>query len=733
MRSDEAYKGGGMKTWILADVAKQLELGYRAFFFIESKEYLGLVTELAKHLTKGKKRLAYAFHPWIEGAKDRMKGILSEFSGELIDIDYSHSDEYLGITVEGLFLDCVDDFRPNYIARLVDTVKGGGFIVMFTDDLSSNKLYKSTITRNGVVDSYFEDRFRRIAKRTKGVYYQRDEEVYFEPFLEKPKETKWTNWKGVKVTEDQAKVINESDFLFHSDDPRVYLITSPRGRGKSASAGLIAGDLARSRENFRAIVVSKNLLNSQEIMKFSSVFKGAVQRRTKDGLVKAVRYGSSLIEWLPPELAVYATGDLLIIDEFASIQSELLEELLRRWRKVIMLSTTFGYEGSGKAFLKLLKRLKQTHLVKHVTMESPVRYPGNDPVENFMNDAFLLKFGETRYPQKGGITEVSREDLAKNEGLLRSVYSILFTAHYRNSPDDLMFLLDMAFQRVLTFSDGKSVKGVEELVYEGGLTEEEVKRIREGEDNLGHLIPHRLIKYLDAINFAKYKGLRVMRIAVREEDQGKGIGSALLKEAESLARREGLDWLGSSFIADYQVLRFWIKNGFRPVHLASRANQDYGGFSVVVLKPLSPDLEGFVREMSRRLKEKLVLTAHQVYYKLSPLVIALLLKHTEPLGWKPEVSEYDLRRIEEYLSGSLPYNAVADSVHKVLMNYLAGEVKLKDEDLAVLVARVLQGRSWSQVAQALGLGGSKAAERAFRDALNALLRAFFSNERDSSS
>ena len=729
--SDEAYKGGGMKTWILADVIEQLKLGYRVLFVIESDRYLDLtstlVKELVKKLERNSLKLAYAFHPWAQGSKDRMRAILGEFSGELIDVDYSHSDLYLGMTVDGLVLDCVDDFRPTYIARLVDTVRGGGFAVLYSDNFSSkSKLYKNTIARNGVVDSYFEERFLRLAEKSRGVYLVRGEKESFVPFTEPPKSTEWVRWKGVSVTRDQLKVIQESGFLFHSDEPRVYLVTSPRGRGKSAAAGLIVGNLARSKDNFRVIVTSNTLINSQEVMRFSSSFKDAVVRKTKDDLVKAVRYGSSLIEWLPPEMAVYSTGDLLVIDEFASIQGDVMEELLRRWKKVLMLSTTFGYEGSGKAFLKLLKRLKQTHLVKHVTMEEPVRYPANDPVEKFFNDAFLLKFGDSAYPLPPGVVELKRDELAKNEGLLRSVYSVLFTAHYRNSPDDLMFLLDMSFQRVLAFSDGEGVEGVAEMVYEGGLSPDEAERIAKGEENLGHLIPHRLIRYLGEVEFAKFRGLRVMRIAVREEKQGHGIGSELLERAELLAREEGLDWLGSSFIADYQVLRFWLKNGFRPVHLASRANQDLGGFSVVVLKPLSPKVEGLVKVLSARLKEKIVLTSHQVYYKLSPLVIALLLKSTEPLSWKVESTPRDVQRVEEYLNGHLPYNAVADSVHKLFLSSQSREVRLSDNELAVLVARVLQGRSWSQVAQALGLGGSRNAEKAFRGALQSLLNTLIS-------
>jgi Predicted P-loop ATPase fused to an acetyltransferase len=49
----------------------------------------------------------------------------------------------------------------------------------------------------------------------------------------------------VRVTNDQLKVLEESDFLFHSEDPRALVITAPRGRGKSFVTGLLVGELTQ--------------------------------------------------------------------------------------------------------------------------------------------------------------------------------------------------------------------------------------------------------------------------------------------------------------------------------------------------------------------------------------------------------------------------------------------------------------------------------------------------------
>ncbi|MEM3213765.1 MAG: tRNA(Met) cytidine acetyltransferase TmcA domain-containing protein, partial [Metallosphaera sp.] len=58
----------------------------------------------------------YFFHPWIEGSKQRLKGFLN-YLPQIVDIDYSSSQKYLGSTFDLVIIDAMDDFRPSYIAR----------------------------------------------------------------------------------------------------------------------------------------------------------------------------------------------------------------------------------------------------------------------------------------------------------------------------------------------------------------------------------------------------------------------------------------------------------------------------------------------------------------------------------------------------------------------------------------------------------------------------------------
>ncbi|WP_252896609.1 GNAT family N-acetyltransferase [Metallosphaera hakonensis] len=271
-----------------------------------------------------------------------------------------------------------------------------------------------------------------------------------------------------------------------------------------------------SRFPLTVVVTSPTYWSGAEIMKFSELSLNALGKRyrrvtSKDGKILSLEVGDSRIRWLPPELARDYHGDLIIVDEAASLGKEFIDYVLRRWDKVALVTTVHGYEGSGKIFLRFLDKYEGDHDIQRLKLDSPVRYSKGDPIEKFLYDTFLLDVEADGENHVGQVVEISPDQLFHDEAKLRKVYGILVTAHYRNSPDDLMMLGDFTFQKIFV---AETDVGVTQIVEEGDLTEEAVKSILQGEENLGHLIPHRLIKYWRAMEFSKFKGWRVMRIAV---------------------------------------------------------------------------------------------------------------------------------------------------------------------------------------------------------------------------
>ncbi|MEM3946636.1 MAG: GNAT family N-acetyltransferase [Metallosphaera sp.] len=673
----------------------------------------------------------YFFHPWIEGSKQRLKGFLN-YLPQIVDIDYSSSQKYLGSTFDLVIIDAMDDFRPSYIARAIETVRGGGLALIYSDNIDKGKLYKSTITRDGKVSNLFENMFREEIKKHRGVIYYHND-IYVKPFssqeVSRPRRSRSGKHPEVAklcVTDDQVKVLDEIDFILE-EGKRLFIVTAPRGRGKSASVGLsLPVIISLSKYPLSIVVTSLNYWSGAEIMKFAEMALRAMKKRfrrnvSRDGKILSLEIGESWIRWLPPDLAKDYHGNIIVMDEAAALGKEFIDYVLRRWEKAVLVTTVHGYEGSGKIFLKVLEAYEKERNAQRLNLEFPIRYSKGDPVEKFLYDVFLLNVNVESGDFQGRIIEVTPESLFNVREKLMRVYGILVTAHYRNTPDDLMVLGDATFQRIFL---AENDVGVAQVVEEGGLSDEKVDSLSAGEENLGHLIPQRLVKYSRLREFGKLRGWRVMRIAVVPDLQNRGIGSRILSEIEKEAIREGIDWIGSSFLANYNVVKFWTKNGFIPVYMSTKKNESLGGYSVIVAKALSPEATGLIRNASIFFKDKLLRTLHQVYFNVDPLVITRLLKSTPSIDERFTIPDLYIRKINSYLDGTLPYNPVAEAVHMLGEKYFK-ELKFTVDDalLAGLVSRTFQGKSWYHAGVSLGKKSAEV-EETLRQAIRSILNKY---------
>jgi len=156
---------------------------YRHLAIIESQDYLEKVNSLVEeYLEVNKKpRVIYGFHPWLDNSKDRMIEFRKKFENFLRHRLFKFR-EYLGQSVDLVILDAIGDFRPNYIARFVDMTKGGGMAIIYSDDILRGKLYKESLTRDGVVKDLFERRFMELAKRYRGIIFLQGDRLTFTPY-----------------------------------------------------------------------------------------------------------------------------------------------------------------------------------------------------------------------------------------------------------------------------------------------------------------------------------------------------------------------------------------------------------------------------------------------------------------------------------------------------------------------------------------------------------------------
>ncbi|MEM2442237.1 MAG: GNAT family N-acetyltransferase, partial [Candidatus Bathyarchaeia archaeon] len=579
----------------------------------------------------------------------------------------------------------------------------------------------------------FEEFFIKKLFETRGVWILNDWKVLKGELLNPPKVIRERPKIPEKVkvlrklyelslTEDQAKALQIIEETIGRERQRksALLITSNRGRGKSALLGLSAAMLLYLGAR-KIIVTAPNSEESQIV--FGMIEKGL--EVLNESFVKEIREGMPKIkcrrgsvEFDLPQRALRESADVLMVDEAAGIPVPLLFTFTEKFPKVIFASTVHGYEGAGRGFslrfLKALQQNKEINLQK-IEIKEPIRYAPNDPVEKWLYDALLLD-AEPADIDEIAIKEIKPEECRYekvdldswfkfDEKRLREFIGIYVLAHYRNRPDDLLILGDAPHHsaRAVIAKSGETIAALH-IAEEGDMTSESIDLVLSGNPPPGNLIPSCIIKYYPLYSeFARLKGIRIVRVAVHPELIGKGIGSLAIKNLCDEANSEGFDWVGASFGADRILLNFWLKNGFIPVHISPMRNVVSGEYSVAVVKPLSERAETLTREIYVEFKVRLLNSLPDTYFSLEPEVAVQLLSVNR---WdsleKPSLSQSQKERLLSYVKGSLSYEGACDAVKQILMAHFLSSGKprlpLNLIDEIKLVARCLQCRSWDRVA-----------------------------------
>ncbi|MBB5253923.1 tRNA(Met) cytidine acetyltransferase TmcA [Sulfurisphaera ohwakuensis] len=692
---------------------------YRNLVFIQDKNYLNHVKEILQLYLKinSKPSIAYAFHPWVKGAKDRLNEIRNLV--DVLDIDYSSSDRYLGSTFDVVILDLIDNFEPNYIGRLIDLVRGGGIGILYTDNLIEHKLFRNSIIKNGNIRDVYEKRFLRKLNEHQGIFMIINSDYIAKPFngevKEKPspqipkKFSMPLELHKLCMSKDQNKVL-ESFNTIRGGGKKVFVITSARGRGKSAVTGLgLAGLISKieKKKKFKVVVTAPSSTSISQLMLFLK--KGldalSIPYKSKDsiyGYPLSIEGSNFKVYYEIPEATLEDEGDLLVVDEAAAIGIGYIDSAIKTWKKVVLVTTVHGYEGSGKAFLRYLKRILTTRKVSVVWQEliKPLRYAEGDPVEKWLYDTLLLDAEPDEPPQNVShviYESANVEEIFNDDHKLRQIYGILVTAHYRNNPNDLMIMADGVHHKIKTLStlDGKYI-GVVQIAQEGDLPDSLIDLALKGGTFDGDLIPDRLIKHVRLRDFGKMKGWRIVRIAIVQELQDKGLGSTMLNMVEESAKEEGVDWVGSAFMGDARVLNFWIKNGYVPVHVSPKKNEKLGDYPVVVIKPISETAVKATFIASMILKDKILNTLHDIYFSMDPEIARIILNGIK-VHKEINVNRIYVDKVLAFVQGVSPYESSADGIHMITLKYFwdaKRDWSLTPEQEIILIAKVLQGRPW---------------------------------------
>ncbi len=678
---------------------------------------------------------------WLESLLDPIRGLVDNEFVEWSYVSFKTLEKIMGTTWDVLVADFRHDFRPNDLGRLVEVVRGGGLIILVTPRLDEWVDMKLPFHRDMVTEPYSINDVRPIYLRhvvetlrsNPGVYILSDDGeligdippriVYRRRETHIPGDSTLDEYVyRLALTQDQVDAIYAIDRGTLLNKPVV--ITADRGRGKSAALGLaIAGVLLRDygrERKMRIVITAPEPVNVREVFNFARKvlrFKGVKfnVKRLGDYIVE-LNSEVGQLRYVSPIEVFRERMDYLFVDEASGIPVNLLEGYLERFRFGVFSTTLHGYEGAGRGFqvrfLPMIRNLSKGGLLE-VNMSEPIRYAINDPIEDWLFKALLLdsdpaKVGsEIRDLIDEGDLEYVKIDLGewlfRRLNLFRQYVGIYIFAHYRNRPNDIMMLCDAPhhFARCIMYRD--MVVNSLHLSYEGGLSEDAVRRSLAGAPPSGHLIPTVLIRYYPMYkDFSKLRGIRVVRIATHPELMDRGIGSYALKKLISEAKRLGFDWVGASFGATINLLNFWFKNGFVPVYLSPIKNPVSGEFSTIVVNPLNRVARRFVKRFRIEFKKLFVDSMVDTYFVLDEaLAYHLLSLDRWSIDYVPELRGNSLERLKEYCMGALHYGGAVDAIREVVKAHF---VRSPDKRVSIprkyeyaIISKVLQARSWEKV------------------------------------
>ncbi|KAI5283667.1 killer toxin resistant protein, partial [Ascosphaera aggregata] len=327
---------------------------------------------------------------------------------------YKETEKILGNTYGMCILQDFEALTPNLLARTIETVEGGGLVILLLKGMKSLKqLYTlsmdvhsryRTEAHDDVV-ARFNERFILSLGSCDSCLVIDDElnvlpisggkTVKPLPPAEGTEEERYPHKKELKQlketlvdtqpvgplvqlarTVDQAKaLLTFVDAIAEKTLRSTVTLTAARGRGKSAALGVaVAAAVAHGYSNI--FITSPSPENLKTLFEF--IFKGfdalgyvdhadyTILQSTNPGFNKAIvrvnihRSHRQTIQYIQPQDA-YALGqaELLVIDEAAAIPLPLVRKLMGAYL-VFMASTINGYEGTGRSLsLKLIQQLRE--------------------------------------------------------------------------------------------------------------------------------------------------------------------------------------------------------------------------------------------------------------------------------------------------------------------------------------------------------------------------------------
>ncbi len=625
-------------------------------------------------------------------------------------VSYARVETLLGSESSVVVVDLFDGLNPDVLCIASGLVRCGGLLILLSPRLQNwgtiNDRYgvwqDNAVSRHPVFVEYIFDSL--IHESSGGITLVQGQALPPISRLPRAQPTPLISGK----TAEQSAILTEIDDWLGDAKQSIALITADRGRGKSACLGFILSDL---------------ILNRQ-----SSVLVTAPSRQSAAILLLQAKLQSESdleVDFVAPDrlIAEQESADLLIIDEAAMLPYPMLQQLCRQYPKVVMATTTGGYEGTGQGFLlRFVARLPDEQQ-RRLKLSLPVRWASGDLLETWLQSTMLLK------PVPGFIPmDASRRKLCKfrvldgtelsgDLVLLEKIYSLMASAHYRTRPSDLRMLMENPHLLVVLAEVESDLIGVALLNHEGGLDKDLCEQVHLGlRRPRGHLLAQMITAQAGDEYFASYRGLRVQRIAVLEPWRRSGVGRELIETATRHARVQGLDYIGASFALDSESAAFWNCCRFSLVHIGFGLGKSSGNHSVAVLRSLDQALDSHIIQLQDRIQKYLPVWLCQFLQSMDAANVVALLNYCR---FDSIMSKMDLAEVRAFACGHKGFELCFGSLQRFVMAKIAsltGDAEIHPW----LIEKAVQNRHWNRLDNYPVVAGRKAAQQKLRDLIKSL-------------
>jgi tRNA(Met) cytidine acetyltransferase len=632
----------------------------------------------------------------------------------------------LGTELDALVFDAWSGFDPDAFGALTGSIKGGGILLLLTPPFRHWPGYADPQNERISVAPYaaerlsgrFLTRLVRLLRSDPSVMIWEQRGCVKKPHLDHTPAVRQDRVEPPCKTIDQQRAVEAVIKVVTGHRRRPVVLTSDRGRGKSAAFGIAAARLIQRGH-------SRILLTGPRLQSVAAVMEHA--RRLLPAESKAIRYVAPDELLRQPEQA-----DLVLVDEAAAIPTPLLESLLRRHARIAFSTTIHGYEGTGRGFALRFSRIldKYTNSWKAMPLSAPIRWSADDPLERLVFRMLALDANATsddvlQDVETGECTieRLNRDRLLEDEQALSELFGLLIQAHYRTRPLDLRHLLDGPNLSVYVLWLRRHVVGTALVAEEGGFDAQTAREIWAGRRRPhGHLLPETLAVHQGLIDAPLLRCARIMRIAVHPMLQRRGLGKRLVTHITEQARCDGNAYIGSCFGVTSDLLSFWAGMGWSPARLSIQRGSSSGAHSLVMLKPLAAAGEKLLVTARERFAAQF---PHQLGDSLRDFDASLACSLMQCAGGSAaEPSEADLLDVRAFAFEQRLLEVSIGSLWRWACRVLMASSRasrLDENELVLLVMRILQKHDWQACARRASLSGRAQAQAVLRAAVAKLL------------